>query len=458
MQRLDQLSFLPDVSKPLSVRQFNIIRSPKQNGTARDDSILYLAELGIEIIHKPQPIQFQKNSTERVHRWSPYVQGFSSEFVQRTIEQYQSEYKTPVIFDPFAGSGTVLVQSKMNQYETYGVELNPLLHFIANTKIKTWHIDPDKLLNIYSKLSGNNDYHAPEFLKSEQHFRPGVLRNLEKIKSGIDQFTPTTDDEKSIKDLMLVAFSSILIECSNLKRSPCLGYARDKNVPDEAPFHLFAKKIREINADIKFLQATLKNIHSKSEVYLANSKDFHHKNRYDLVITSPPYMNGLDYVMNYKIEMGWLGFAENHQQLKKVKDDMVVCDNVSKGLVKKFHNENERYTNDWLEAIKVNIQKNIEKRGRYRRHDMPDIVHKYFDDLHVIMKNVTTAINPGGRFILVVGDSLIADVYVPTDLLLARIGRELGLSIEKVEKARTRRSGQIRSYQLRESIVTLKKE
>ncbi len=458
MQSLDQLSFLPDVSKPLSVRQFNIIRSPKQNGTARDDSIPYLAELGIEIIPMPQPIQFQKNSTERVHRWSPYVQGFSSEFVQRTIEQYQSEYKTPVIFDPFAGSGTVLVQSKMNQYETYGVELNPLLHFIANTKIKTWHIDPDKLLNIYSKLSGNDDYNAPEFLKSEQHFRPGVLRNLEKIKSGIDQFTPTTDDEKSIKDLMLVAFSSILIECSNLKRSPCLGYARDKNVPDEAPFHLFAKKIREISADIKFLQATLKNIHSKSEVYLANSKDFHHKNRYDLVITSPPYMNGLDYVMNYKIEMGWLGFAENHQQLKKVKDDMVVCDNVSKGLVKKFHNENERYTNDWLEAIKVNIQKNIEKRGRYRRSDMPDIVHKYFDDLHVIMKNVTAAINPGGRFILVVGDSLIADVYVPTDLLLARIGKELGLSIEKVVKARTRRSGQIRSYQLRESIVTLKKE
>ena len=89
---------------------------------------------------------------------------------------------------------------------------------------------------------------------------------------------------------------------------------------------------------------------------------------------------------------------------------------------------------------------------------MPDIVHKYFDDLYVIMKNVTEAINRGGRFILVVGDSLIADVYVPTDLLLARIGKEIGLSIEKIEKARNRRSGQIRSYKLRESIITLRKE
>ena len=66
-------------------------------------------------------------------------------------------------------------------------------------------------------------------------------------------------------------------------------------------------------------------------------------------------------------------------------------------------------------------------------------------------------LRPGGRFILVVGDSLIADVYVPTDLLIAKMGSDLGLKIEKIEKARERRSGQIRSYRLRESIVTLLK-
>jgi hypothetical protein len=156
--------------------------------------------------------------------------------------------------------------------------------------------------------------------------------------------------------------------------------------------------------------------------------------------------------------MGWLGFAENHRQLKAVKDDMVVCDNVSKDLIRKFSIENHRYTNDWLESIKSNIEANIFKRGGYRRSDMPEIVHKYFDDMFIIMKKVAAAINAGGRFILVVGDSLIADVYVPTDLLLARIGKELGLTIEKIEKARNRRSGQIRSYKLRETIITLKKD
>ncbi|HEX9975303.1 MAG TPA: hypothetical protein VGD14_24840, partial [bacterium] len=396
---------MPDKSSKLTIRQFNIIRSPKQNGTARDDSKPYLADLGIEIINKPQPIQFLKNSDERVHRWSPYVQGFSAEFVQRTIANCKSDYESPVIFDPFAGSGTVLVQSKLNNCEVYGVELNPLLHFIARTKIKTWQLNPDRFLYISNNLSNNGAYNAPGFLKSEQHFKPTVLKNLEKIKSGIDHFDPTSVEEQSIKDLLLVAFSSILVDSSNLKRSPCLGYSKSKNVQDDAPFLFFAKKNREIFFDLKLLQNDFKNLDSKSEVYLANSKEFQHKNSYDLVITSPPYMNGLDYVMNYKIEMGWLGFAENHKQLKKVKDDMVVCDNVSKGLIQEFHNENQRYTNDWLEEIKYNIKKNIEKRGSYRRTDMPDIVHKYFDDLYIIMKNVAAAIKQGGRFILVVGDS-----------------------------------------------------
>lgn len=88
---------------------------------------------------------------------------------------------------------------------------------------------------------------------------------------------------------------------------------------------------------------------------------------------------------------------------------------------------------------------------------MPYIVHKYFDDMYKVMNSVTNSLRANGRFILVVGDSLIADVYVPTDLLLTKIGTELGLSIEKIEKARDRRSGQIRNYRLRETIITLKK-
>ncbi|MCX7854410.1 MAG: hypothetical protein N2556_00270 [Anaerolineae bacterium] len=444
---------------PLTARRKNVLRSPKQHGSSLRDSRPYLEELGVGIQDAPQPIQFQPNTSEPVHRWSPYVQGFSAQFVQRTLDRYREEYNYPVVADPFVGSGTVTVQAKMNGCPSFGVELNPLLHFVARVKVGNWRVSPERLLEAAHRLPSDRRTEAPAFLQSERHFRPPVLRNLERLKGGIDSFQPATEEDVRIRDLMLLAFAAILIDCSNLKRSPCLGYAPGKFVADDAPFTLFAAKIAAIADDLRLCQTRYREyLDTPSEIILANSMEYQPPVEYDLVITSPPYMNGLDYVMNYKIEIGWLGYARTHQELKGLKDAMVVCDNVSKGVIRRFSGDTQRYTNPWIEHIKADIAANIARRGFYRREDMPEIVHKYFDDMYLVMRNVSQAIRPGGRFILVVGDSLIADVYVPTDLILARIGQELGLKIERLERARVRRSGQIRSYRLRETIITLKKE
>ncbi|MBM4064255.1 MAG: hypothetical protein FJ266_01205 [Planctomycetes bacterium] len=441
------------------VRKKNVLSSPKFGGSCDIDSKPYLKELGIEIVESRQPIQFTSNFGEHVHRWAPYIQGFSAAFVQSILDQYRDDYKSPVILDPFAGCGTVLTQSKLNGYKSVGTELNPLLQFIADIKVNSWDVAPELLKETFSSIPKNIRTPAPEFLKSENQFNKGVLKNLELIKGGIDSIPAKTKEQTKVKNLILLAFSSILIDCSNLKRTPCLGYWKNKKVPDNAPWILMEQKIKDICKDLEVLQEKLKNnIQTESKVLLANAMEYKHKHLFDLIITSPPYMNGLDYVMNYKIEMAWLGFTKQTKDAKKVKDSLVVCDNVSKGLIRTFVQSNAKYTNNWIEEIKVNIEENIKRRGNYRRSDMPYIVHKYFDDMYKVLSVVTKSLRANGRFILVVGDSLIADVYVPTDLLLAKIGTELGLSIEKIEKARNRRSGQVRNYKLRETIITLKKE
>lgn len=445
-------------SDKIDIRRKNIISSPKFGGSSDVDSKPYLKKLGIEIVEKRQPIQFTSNFGERVHRWAPYIQGFSAAFVQSMLERYKEDYRSPLILDPFAGCGTVLVQSKLNSYKSIGTELNPLLQFIADTKVNSWDVDHKFLMELFLSIPRNLRTPAPEFLKSENQFNKEVLKNLEFLKGGIDSLLLETDKQIKAKNVILLAFSSILIDCSNLKRTPCLGYWKNKKVPDNSPWILMAKKIKEIYNDLSVLQENFKkNISVKSNVILANAMEYRHENKFDLILTSPPYMNGLDYVMNYKVEMAWLGFTKEAKDAKKIKDSLVVCDNVSKGLIRTFARSNHKYTNDWLNEIKSNIAENIERRGNYRRKDMPHIVHKYFDDMYKVMKNVIESLKPKGHFILVVGDSLIADVYIPTDLILARMGTELGLDIEKIEKARNRRSGQVRSYRLRETVLTLKK-
>ncbi|MBW2066329.1 MAG: hypothetical protein JRJ03_15575 [Deltaproteobacteria bacterium] len=111
----------------LDIRVRNIASSPKRGGSSDIDAKPYLKDLGIEIVEKRLPIQFTSNFGEHVHRWAPYIQGFSASFVQSTLELYREEYRSPLVLDPFAGCGTVLVQAKLNGYESVGTELNPLL-------------------------------------------------------------------------------------------------------------------------------------------------------------------------------------------------------------------------------------------------------------------------------------------------------------------------------------------
>ena len=117
---MQQTHLFPVDSKDYTARQINIINSPKKLGHCDIDSVPYLKKLGIDILNKKQPIQFSPNVNEVIHRWAPYVQGFSASFVQSIFDQYKTEYKNPIILDPFTGCGTVQVQSKLNGYTSFG--------------------------------------------------------------------------------------------------------------------------------------------------------------------------------------------------------------------------------------------------------------------------------------------------------------------------------------------------
>jgi len=445
------------VNEKDDVRKRNIRNSPKKNGSSDIDSIPYLKELGVEIVDETQAIQFKDNNFKTVHRWTPYIQGFSASFVQRMIDDYGSFYKEPKVLDPFAGSGTVIIQAKMNGLYAFGNEINPWMTDIANTKANALKIDVEKLENFIKNIELDRMASCPTFLKNEKHFEEDVLNELRKLKYYINNNKITNGDTHT-QNAIKLAFSSILIPLSNLKRSPCLGYVKNKSISVSSVKEVFISKVNEIIEDVQKLRLEIRDFKDdKSMIELSSSATHNYNQKFDLVITSPPYMNGMDYAINYKIEMSWLDYVSDHKELKEIKEQMVVCDNVSKKFVKNFDSTENKYTNEWIENIKKNINSNIERRGSYRRMDMANIVHKYFDDMYQIMKNVVPVINEKGRFILVVGDSLIVDEYVPTDLLLARIGVELGMKIESIVKARNRRSGQIRSYVLRETIITLVK-
>jgi DNA modification methylase len=408
-------------------------------------------ENGVALGRYTGPITFRSNEDLPIHRWWPYVQGFSAEFVEGVLRAHASNPGTTVL-DPFAGSGTTLVEARKAGARALGTEL--LAPAVLAARVKTnFELDPGALERAALRLVRAAEQRrpgTPPFLRETlRQFSPTNLADLTRLR---DALPPEGSD---VADALRLAFGRILIPSSLLHRSPCLGYSRRPPPGGPGVFDRFRAAVEEMAADLHALSeppgrwgppATIERQDAREGRWPAGSVD--------LAVTSPPYVNGMDYVMNYKVDLAWLGYARSYGDLAALRRSEVACDNLPRTETAAYLGTSTA-PDPWLLEILPRIRENVLRKGSYRRDDMHAVVHRYFADLVPVLARVGRALTPRGRFVVVVGDSLLAGAYVPGDLILARIAAAVGFSIESVEVARRRRSGQRRSFELRESVVTL---
>jgi DNA modification methylase len=409
-------------------------------------------ENGITLGAYRGPITFRSNDNEPIHRWWPYVQGYSAEFV-RTVLAGSSLPRGATILDPFAGSGTTLVEARRAGFRAWGTEL--LAPAVLASRVKTaFELEPHRFEAAARRLLARATRSRPDplpFLKeTRRQFAPATLRELLRLRRVLPA------EGSAEPNALRLAFGRILIPSSRLHRSPCLGYARRASVPTRPVGERFQEAVEEMAGDLTTLRAPLENRGPPARVDRQDARTASWpRGSVDLAITSPPYVNGMDYVMNYKIDLAWLGYVRSYRELAALRSAEVACDNLPRAETDPYL-DTHRVPDPWLGEILRQIRENIRRKGTYRRDDMHGIVHRYFADLVPVLRRVRDALVPRGRFLVVVGDSLIAGTYIPGDLLLARLAASQGFRIESVEVARSRRSGQRRSFALRESIVTLR--
>lgn len=402
-------------------------------------------------------ITFNENGGKKVHRWSPYIQGFSASFVEVMLDRHKIKSEMRIA-DPFVGSGTVPVCAKLRGIDSVGVEVIPLMAFMARVKTE-WNHDMSAVKSETASVlkvaqeEAPDDFRLPFLTRTKEQFDPPILINLLRLRWAINKRVKSTP----IKNLLRLAFVSILVDCSRLWRAPCLAYTKKQLGKDE-PFNSFQAKVTDIIEDLGYVQKYRQRWGKVQIVERDARKYTFEPDSLDLAITSPPYMNGIDYVLNYKIEMAWLGFARSYEDLRMLRKKMIACDNLSRVTIKQFAESEWRVHDKWLDDIVDVMGDNLKRKTIARRTDMHLVVRKYFEDMLPAIQNIHEGLRHGGRFILVVGDSLISGVYVPTDMILARIAKKAGFSVESIQVARQRRSGQRRDFLLRESIVTLVKD
>src|SRR5438045_7444475 len=83
---------------------------------------------------------FVDNMQLPVHRWFRYSAGFSAEWAGQVIREAAAG-RAARVFDPFAGSGTVVLEAERAGVEGVGVEAHPFVARIARAKLH-WREDP----------------------------------------------------------------------------------------------------------------------------------------------------------------------------------------------------------------------------------------------------------------------------------------------------------------------------
>jgi len=102
-------------------------------------------------IFNRKTVSYQANKNESIHNWLKYKEGFSSELVSILLEDFKIN-PNGLILDPFMGSGTTMLVSKMKGFNSIGFDILPLSEIAINAKNDVYLYDLNELDKILLEI------------------------------------------------------------------------------------------------------------------------------------------------------------------------------------------------------------------------------------------------------------------------------------------------------------------
>ncbi len=395
---------------------------------------------------------FSRNRKAPVHRWVPWIAGFSKHFIEDAIETFM-DGELHTVLDPFAGVGTTLVEADLAGHRAVGFEINPYAAFAAQTKLQAYQLPIAALRSTISDLkthaltveqNGAKPLSAPPraFRTRSPFYSPEVER---KVLLMMD-FARRQTDERVAAALRL-AFGATMVEYSNYSYEPSLGRRRSagrNDVEDHPVAERVARKLTEMAEDAKWYRLHRAHVRRPpGQVHVESFFDGYRRlsrHSVDLIVTSPPYANNYHYNRNTRPHLYWLGFCEAPEDLK--------------------HLEGQNFGTYWqqaraleqvtlhpaiedpsITATLTEIRRQNPERGLYGGGGWANYITTYLNDCVRFVAGMKWCLRPQATALVVIGNSIVQGVHVPTDRFLAKIADSQGLEVVAIHTPRLTRVG-----------------
>jgi hypothetical protein len=405
-----------------------------------------------------QEATFKSGARKKIHNWFRLTPSFGPDLVDIMLKKLHHR-EGELVLDPFCGASTTLIQSRLNQVDSIGFEINPLLYFVGKTSLN-WGLDPAaleaSLLRLEQRFNGLSKklegigveecgLPIPKIHNVYRWWRKDILKELLILKEVIR--SPELDRER--KDFLSLGLAGVLVpDLTNVTLGRLQLHFINRDNDDIRVFDTFREHIGMMIDDMRIIRAEYAGQEAAAILYHTDATDIRHLNldrKVNMVITSPPYPNRYSYVWNTRPHLYFLDIFENPAQASGLDSKTiggtwgVATSHLMKGEIEPLY------------PILAKVVSPIVARIRQKDNLMANYVIKYFNLLARQIVEMERIAAEDIRIAYVVGNSEIKGVYIETDVLLARIveGLGLGYGVSEITRFRKRNSG----VDLYESIV-----
>jgi SAM-dependent methyltransferase len=320
------------------------------------------------------------------------------------------------VFDPMCGSGTVLAAAQRRGHRAVGVDIDPLS--VMMSRVATCPIDAGQLRQAAERVvmlarvrrgvPTWDDEETDSFVN--YWFGAPQRRDLTALMSAISM----QDDEPIRLALSVAATRTIITKTPQASLAADTSHSRPHKVLESSNYDVFSGFAKSAASLVRLLEARVAP--EPAKVLLGDSRDLVgvRDDSVDLAVTSPPYLNALDYMRGHRLALVWFGYSI--KQLRELRGASI-------GSERALNGATSEHVRDAVEEVVAQAA---------NPKTLPTgMIKRYALDVSGFVTQLRRVLRADGRLVLVVGNSTIRGNYIRNDLIVQHAAERAGFLLEE---------------------------